>query len=244
MTSNVNNKRSARRNNRKQSNRGRAPASQNALRIPRGVRSGFNMYKSPRLIMPVEFDTTFRYTVVYTVGSAAAVLASIRFQSNAYDVDPVLGSTAMAGFAELAALYARFRTLSMKYKFNACNSEAFPVTVIHGFSTAVVASGSLGMNYSENPLMHTGILGPLTGQCKGTFQQSASVVDISGTAQPLYDDLFTGSTTSSTLATSGTVHCYIGFGTPAANVFTAAGVLVHVEIDLHLRLYRPTFIIS
>jgi hypothetical protein len=212
--------------------------------VPNGVRTGLTLYKSPRPIMPNEYDTTLKYIVVYTIGSAAAVLASHRFTSNAYDVDPALGSTAMAGFTAMSNIYQRFRTLGMRYKFNCANSEAFPVTVIHGFSNVSIASGSLGMNYGENPLFRTDILGPLTGMSRGVFTQTQSVVNISGTAQCLYDDIFTGSTTSSTLATGGTVWCYIGFGTPAASAFTALGVLVHAEVDLHVRFYRPNFLVG
>lgn len=221
------------------------------LRAPRGrktsvkknnqnYRGAFPMWKSPRMIMPNEYDTTLRYIVTNTVGSAAAVLASIRFQSNAYDVDPALGSTAMAGFTEFAGFYARFRTLGMTYKFNSCNQEAFPVSIIHGFSSNSIATGSLGMNYGEGPLMRTAILGPLTGQCRGTYTQSATTQQIVGTAQALYDDVYTGSTTSSTLPTGGTVYCYFGAAAPTA--FTAAGILVQVEINLHIRFYKLNFL--
>lgn len=200
------------------------------------------LYGSPRPVMPKEFDTTFRYLIQYNVGSVGALLSNIRFTTNAYDVDPVLASTAMAGFTELAALYARFRTLAIGYKFTACNQETFPVSVLHGFSNVVIASSALGLNYAENPLMSVSMLGPLTGQCRGTYTKKASVGDIAGTNQFLLDDLYTGSTTSSTLSSAGTCHCY--FGVVAPQIMTAAGVIVTVEISLRVRLYRPTFIIS
>lgn len=203
---------------------------------------GMTLYSSPRRIMPVEFDTTFTYTVQYVVTAIGGLLANIRFTTNAYDVDPTLASTAMAGFSELAALYARFRTLNISYKFTAYNQEVFPVTILHGFSNVVIASSALGLNYAENPLMSSHMLGPLTGQGRGVYRKSSSVQNISGTAQSLYDDLYTGSTTSSTLASAGTCHCY--FGVVSAANLTGAGVLVSVEINLRVRLYRPTFIIS
>lgn len=208
-----------------------------------GYRTGMPMYKSPRRIMPNEYDTTLRYIVQGTVGTAAATLSSLRYHSNAYDVDPSLGSTAMAGFTEFAGFYARFRTLGMTYKFNCCNTEAFPVSIIHGFSSFSIATGSLGMNYGENPLFRTAILGPLTGQCRGTFTGSSTVVRISGTAQALYDDLYTGLTNSSTLPTGGTVYCYLG-GSAAPAVFTAAGVIVNVEVNLHIRFFKPNFLVQ
>jgi hypothetical protein len=195
------------------------------------------------MVMPAEYDTTFKYIVDLNIATAGSVLSSVRYTTNAYDVDPALASTAMAGFTELAALYARFRTLSIGYKFNVANAEAFPIHIIHGFSTVSIASGSLGMNYGGNPLMKLSILGPTTGQGRGIFSQRKTVGQISGTTQYLYDDLFTGSTTSSTLASAGTVYAYLGVGT-GAGVFTAAGVVVQVEISLHVRLMRPTFLVA
>lgn len=219
------------RNNKNVTRAGRNPL----IAVPRWI--------APRMVMPAEYDTSFKYIVDVVVGTAAATLSSVRYTTNAYDVDPTLASTAMPGFTELAALYARFRTLRMAYKFNVCNAEAFPVHVIHGFSNVSVASGSLGMNYGGNALMSCSILGPLTGQGRSIFSRSASVGQISGSTQYLYDDVFTGSTTSSTLATAGTCYCYLGLSA-GANVFTAAGAIVQVEITLHVRLSRPTFLVS
>jgi hypothetical protein len=219
---------------------GNRPESRKTIKSRR--QQGMTLYSSPRRIMPVEFDTTFTYLVQYVVTTNGALLANIRFTTNAYDVDPTLASTAMAGFSELAALYARFRTLHMSYKFTAYNQEAFPVSILHGFSCVVISSAALGLNYAENPLMSSHMLGPLTGQGRAVYRKSASVQEISGTAQSLYDDLYTGSTTSSTLASAGTCHCY--FGVVSNANLTAAGVLVTAEISLRVRLYRPTFIIS
>lgn len=208
----------------------------------RNKRVGTPLYKSVRPVMPQEYDTVLKYIVQDVVTNAGGTRASIQFRSEAYDVDPALASTAMPGFVEFAGFYARYRPIAMKYKFSAANQEAFPVTIIHGFSNASIASGSLVITYGGNPLMHTSILGPLTGMNTRTFSQKKSVVQIAGTQQALFDDLYTGSTASATLATAGTSYCYFGVISNAA--LTAAGVLVTVEIDLHLRFYRPNFLLS
>lgn len=210
-------------------------------RIPRR-NEGLTMYRSPRPVMPVEFDTKLKYIVQDVVTNVGGVAASIKFRTEAYDVDPALASTAMPGFVEFAGFYARFRTLAMRYKFSAANQEAFPLTVIHGFSNSSIASGSLTIPFAGNPLFHTSILGPATGQCRGIYSQKATVVKIAGTAQPLYDDLYTGSTTSATMATAGT--CYCNFGIISNAALTALGVLVTVEVELTIRFYRPNFIAS
>jgi hypothetical protein len=181
-----------------------------------------------------------KYIVQDIVTNVGGVLASIRFRTEAYDVDPALASTAMPGFAELALLYARFRTMGMSYKFSVANQEAFSLSVIHGFSNSSIASGALVLAYAGNPLFKTAILGPLTGQNRGQFSQRRTVREISGTDQSLFDDLYTGSTASATLATAGTAWCYFGILSPVA--LTAAGVLVTVEVTLDIEFYRPNLL--
>jgi len=203
---------------------------------------GMTMYRSVRPVMPQEFDTRLKYLVQDVVTNIGGVAASVKFRTEAYDVDPALASTAMPGFAEFAAFYARYRTLAMRYKFSAANQEAFSLTVIHGFSNSSIASGSLSIGFAGNPLMSSSILGPATGMNTKVFSRKASVVAIAGTQQPLVDDLYTGSTTSATLATAGTVYCNFGILSSAA--LTALGCLVTVEVELTIRFYRPNFILT
>jgi hypothetical protein len=192
--------------------------------------------------MPSEYDTVLIYTVQDTVTNAAGFAASIRFRNEAYDVDPALGSTAMPGFAEFAAFYARYRSLGIGYDFSVANQEAFSLTLLHGFSTTSIASGSLSLAYAGNPLFSSTIIGPLTSNNTKRFRNKKSIGQISGTNQYVFDDLYTGSTTSATLASAGTVYCYLGIISTAP--LTGAGVLVNVTVKLRLRFYRPTFLVS
>lgn len=203
---------------------------------------GYNMYKSPRDVMPAQYDTKLKYMTNLVITNVGAFLASSRYTTNAYDVDPAVASTAMPGFTEFAGFYARFRTLAMKYRFCANNNELFPVSIIHGFSNSAIASGAVALTYAGNPLMQSQILGPLTGQGRGIYSKKATVVQIAGTAQPLYDDIYTGSTSSSTLATAGTKHCYFAIVSPV--LLTAAGVYVTVEIELTIRFYLPNWLVA
>lgn len=198
-------------------------------------------YKSPKMMMPESWDTVLKYVVQNTLTNAAGFVCSVRFGTNAYDVDPALGSTAMAGFTEFAAFYKKFRTLKIGYKFSVANSENFPVTLIHGFANAVVSSGSLGIGYSTNPLFHTAQLGPATGFGIKTCSSRSTVAKIYGTEQPLYDDLFTGSTTSSTLPTASTMWAYLGV--LSAYPLTAVGCNVTSEITLNVRFFSRNFLL-
>jgi len=186
--------------------------------------------------MPQEYVTDLKYCVQVVNTAVGGIAASQHYKSDAFDVDAALGSTAMPGFAELAAIYARFRTLRMSYKFDFANQEAFPVTVFAGFSNSSIASGSLTETYMGNPLFKNKQIGPLTGAGTARLTGSKTIVEIAGTRQPLYDDLYTGSTGSSTLATTGTCHVYAAVLSPV--VMTAAGVVINAVVTLKVQFYR------
>jgi hypothetical protein len=202
--------------------------------------SKINLYRSPRTGMPQEYRTTLKYHTYGTVTNAAGFVASVKFSTNAYDVDPTLGSTAMPFFAELAAVYQRFRTLRIGYKFIVQNAEAFPVSILTGFSQASIASGSLGITYAGNPHFKVTGLAPATGNSCKTITGSVTVCEIVGTQQPLFDDLYTGSTTSSTLATASYVWAYCGIN--STNALTALGMIVTTEIALDIVFHRPNLL--
>lgn len=211
-------------------------------RLRKATQVASPIYRSPRMVMPPEFDTKLSYHVQNVVTNIAGTQASIRFGTNAYDVDPAIASTAMPGFVEFAAFYSRFRTLGIRYKFSVANQEAFSLTIIHGFSCAAIASGSVAITYAGNPLMKSTIVGPLTGINTKTLTGSATVTKITGTNQPLFDDLYTGSTSSNTLPTASTRWAYCAIIAPAA--LTAAGLLVTVEIELTIRFYLPNWLLA
>jgi len=204
--------------------------------------SGLVMYSSPRAVMPPQYNTRLKYIIDTVVTNVAATQASVRYRTDAFDVDPTLGSTAMPGFTELAGLYARFRTTRLSYKFSVANQEAFTMAILHGFSRTSIASGSLNLQYAGNPLFRTSMLGPATGKGTGIYRGSSSIVGIYGTRQPMFDDIFTGSTTSSTLSANGTAYCYLGIISPVA--LTALGVNLVAEITLDVQFYAPTFILT
>lgn len=192
--------------------------------------------------MPSQYVTRLKYLVYDIVTNVGGAQASVRFRSEAYDVDPALASTAMPGFTEMAAFYQRFRTLRLGYKFSAGNAEAFNIVVLHGFTKTSIVSGSLNLQYAGNPNFQTAILGPSSGQNRGIYRQEKSVVEIAGTEQPLFDDLYTGSTTSATMTATGTVYCHFGIIAPVA--LTAAGVNLCCEITLEVQFYSPNPLLS
>lgn len=142
----------------------------------------------------------------------------------------------MSYFTELAAVYTRFRTLNISYTFDVENSEAFPISLIHGIMTNSLGSTSLGQNYAGNPYIKTLIASPINGsKSTNRMRGGVSIAKLFGSNQATFDDLFTGSTTSSTLSSSATANVYIGAVSAAVPV---SGWFVTGTISLDLVFTR------
>jgi len=124
----------------------------------------------------------------------------------------------MAYYSELAAVYALGRTISLDYAIHIINDEAaLDNQVIHGFSNVLFSSTALGMNYAENAHFKTTSVSWKGMGVMQKLQGKVTVEDLFGTKQALYDDLYTGSTTASTLSSAATAYMYVGTqstGTP------------------------------
>lgn len=195
-----------------------------------------------QISFPDTLRTKLKYVIPFQQVLGGGTTNSLRFTSNAYDVDPALGSTAMAGFSELAAVYSRFRTLRMRYRFDITNQETFPQQVVYGFMTNSLSSTAVGANYAENQHMHLSTMSDVRGSASSrTLSGSISIEQLFGSMQALYDDLFTGSTTSSTLSSSATANCYIGTVSAAVPV---AGWFVSGFMELDLLFFRKNSLVS
>ncbi len=195
-----------------------------------------------RLAFPDSLRTELCYVIPIQQVLGAGTTNSLRFTSNAYDVDTALASTAMAYFGELALVYSRFRTLAISYEFRVSNSETFPVSMVWGVMTNSLSATALGQNYAENPYMHTALLSQNNGSKNSMVMRGkVSLQQVFGTNQVLFDDLFTGSTTASTLSSTATANCYIG-GVSAA--IPVAGWFVTGFIKLDLVFHRRNNLIS
>jgi len=206
-----------------------SPAAGNCLRLYKTIGTADSLIVPLRYVVPIQTITS------------AGVLGNLRFTSNAFDVDAALGSTAMAGFAEYATLYSRFRTMQMSYKFDVVNSDAVGCNVLSGFLTASLASTALGANYVENPYMKMKMIGGINGASRTTLGGRCRCEDLFGTKQALYDDLFTGSTTSSTLSSSATMNLYLGVAWPT---IPTNGVIVTGFVTLLVHFFRRNSLIS
>jgi hypothetical protein len=202
-----------------------------------------SIWSMPRrsIAFPDSLRTNLRYVIPLTQVTGGGTTNSLKFTSNAYDVDSALGSTAMAYFAELAPVYSRFRTMGVSYRFVCTNQEAFPNAMIHGFMTNSLSSTGLGQNYASGPYVQTDLLSAVNGShSTRIYTGSLTVAKLFGTTQALVDDLFTGSTTSSTLSSSATMYIYIGAvsaAVPVNGFFVTGEICLDVLFDRRNSLF-------
>jgi hypothetical protein len=186
--------------------------------------------------------TKLRYVLPFqTVLNAGSSVSSLKFTSNAFDVDAALGSTAMGYFGELAQIYARFRTLGMKYRFDVSTNETHSLAYVHGFMSQSLSSTGVGLNFAESPYVFTGLSGGINADPTKTFTGQVTVAKLFGTQQALVDDTFTGLTTSSTLPTSGTMFLYIG---AVSTAVLTAGFDVTGFVELDILFYDRNSLVS
>jgi len=100
-----------------------------------------------------------------------------RIRSSAYDPDPVLGTGAIPGFAELANLYGSYKVLSMKATVQVANFEAANVILVIWPSTVGLNVNSLALadvlEYSANPRAERRIMGTANAMNRTTVESLA-----------------------------------------------------------------------
>jgi len=145
----------------------------------------------------------------------------------------------MPGFTEFSAFYARYRPLRMTADVDFTNMEAFPQTAMLLMSNT--SGATLAINDLGNPLCVHKQIGHSNGSDTCRLHLSCSKVQIAGTKQALYDDLYTGPTSSAGLATAGTTNLYVGYTSGIAGV-SAIGMVATVRISVTVQFYRPALL--
>ena len=80
--------------------------------------------KSVGFVMPDRLRTRLRFWQANSLNLSVTSVGSLRFQpSAAFDIDPTVGGTTMAGFNELAALYLSYRVKSSRIKVELANTS-------------------------------------------------------------------------------------------------------------------------
>jgi hypothetical protein len=196
------------------------------------------MTKTPGSILPDQSLVEYHFYSSYIMTNNGVAYTNLRWKVNsAYDVDPLVGSTAIAGFTEMAALYGSYRVLGIKSVMEFVNNEAFAVDVYCGpqptLNTDPGANSIGGLDWLMNERFKHSVLSPTTGMDRISVSQD---VDFSRlfSRQIATDDSFGGSVTGS----PGLSIWYIAGALPAGTkTFTTAGVSVFAHLVLKTIMY-------
>jgi hypothetical protein len=168
----------------------------------------------------------------------ASAYTNIRYKWNsAYDVDPLVGSTTIAGYTEMSAFYSSYRVIGARVQISFCNQETFPSEVYCGpsglLATDPGANSSSGVDWMMNKDFRSSIISSKGGQDKTTIERSYKFSEIYS-RQILTDDSFAANVSSNP---SLLIYFIIG-AVPlgASNTYTTAGgigVSVHIYLDTY-----------
>jgi hypothetical protein len=185
--------------------------------------------------MPPRIRTTLRYSNGGTLNNAGALFVNVRqAPTNAYDIDPTLGSTTMPGFAELAAIYRNYRVVRFKLSCSFANKETFPVTIWMcpvnfdpGQNTVNFA------NYLSNRRCKKSVIGPLTGNSARVLNSGwIGLTDFGGVGVLPINDYY-----SSNVASSPANNIWIATGVFSGTVL-ASGVWTYQTLDIEIEFYE------
>lgn len=131
---------------------------------------------------PRRVRMTTKYSVSKTLNNAGVQLANYRYNPTfCFDVDPLLGSTAMPGFTEWGAIYRFYRLRSSRISVMFANNETFNVLVyICPLNYDPTANISPNVFLLSSTLCKKSIIGPLTGMNTHTLTDACSTNSIGG----------------------------------------------------------------
>lgn len=164
--------------------------------------------------------------------------AYIRYQpSAAYDVNPSLGTTAMSGFAELAALYNKYRVHASKISVLLSNQEDFgvtamvlPLNVDPGSSPSITTIQS----YQMQPFCTRRVLSSKGGQDKASFKKYMSSKKIIGSNSFKYEENYASAVNT---IPADNWYWIIALTTMGGTYFTTKGVVYDVLITCYVEFY-------
>jgi hypothetical protein len=185
--------------------------------------------------MPDRFRTVLRFQKTGLIQNVGNTSGNVRFTPTfAYDVDPVIGSTAMPGFTELAGIYRQYRVDGFRYKVSFSNNEAFAMTALTcpvNFDPG--ANTANFQNYLSNRRSKSKILGPLTGNGVTTMSGRVTVAEFAGLPDIRADDNTVGAVTGG--SPNNNIWFYVGAYSPTNQV---NGVSYDFVIDIDLEFFE------
>jgi hypothetical protein len=191
--------------------------------------------KQVGLIVPDRFLTRLKYWKSITISLAAANAGSVRFSpSNAFDVDPLLGSTSMSGFAEFAAFYGTYRALVSSIKVEVTNPSTTSildaVVVPLNLDPGATPPTNTVLHWQEQPYAVQRSVA-LLGSPLCTLNCEMSTERIYGSDMVYYDDNF-----AALVTTSPTNNWWWAIGLYSLAVIPTA-IPININIEVGVEFY-------
>jgi hypothetical protein len=178
--------------------------------------------------------------------NAGAGYVSKRFQpSSAYDLDPLIGGTAVPGFNEWAAFYKKYRVLSSKTIVTAANYDANTVVQLVMVPLHVDPGATPVLNtitsWLSQPFSRKAILSKSGGMDRATVALSLSHRDFVGSDTLLYDDSYSSNVTTNPV---NNIFLAVGFYVIGGVATFTTGVATNITISIMCEFYERQEITS
>lgn len=205
-------------------------------RVRANMRFNKPMGNPASLILPNEVDVWLQFVQTSLLTSGVNPYATKVFRPNAaYDVDPLLGSTATAGFSELAGIFQYYRVITYRYEVEFVNEQTFPVQAIVLNTNINPGTGTI-QGYAGNQWCQIHLLsGNAGGPCKHVFKGRHNVGQIVGSAEVEMDDNY--ASVVNTVPTN-TVWLSVSADSGIAGNILSTGVLILVKIWMFIRFFE------
>jgi len=153
------------------------------------------------LILPDMYRTKLRFWKQVSFNFAASLVSAVRFRPTAaFDVDPTVASTAMAGFAEMALIYNTYRVISSAIDVQVITSSVANPTNISVVATNLDPGATPPTAFifaqREQPYSKFGTTG-LSGSLPLVLKNLMSTQRMYGAKAIRFDDNFSSVVTSS-----------------------------------------------
>lgn len=195
-------------------------------------------------IIPDRMMTRLAYKGVatFTIPASSQHFARRWLPSAAYDLDPLLGSTTVVGYNELAALYNRYRVVRSRMIARFANTSGTPVVcVLLPLNADPGSSPSLATveAWQNNPYAATKLC-PTTGAPPVALSRSMSTEKINGSKMVYFDDNYTALINAIPVN-----NWYWGVTVIASSaVASATGIVVETEIFIDVEFYNRTILLA
>lgn len=185
---------------------------------------------------PRRLRVTLRYSVFKQIVNAGFQYANVRYNPTyCYDVDPLLGSTAMPGFAEYGAIYRLYRLRSSTIVARFSNTEGSAMVCFVTPLNYDPGSNATPQGFMlSSTLCKKFLLGNTNGNGIGLIRHGISTDVIAGVRDVQVTDTYVG-TTSGSAAPANSWYWAVGIASSANQV---TGVYVDIDMQCEIEFFE------